>query len=232
MNLLKLFWFLTPLLTLQFADDNGDQGNNDDPPKNPGKDGDGAGGDDKRTFTQTELDALFAARAKSAGSKATADLLKELGVENIEDAKKLLVEADKARKDQMTELEKAQVEIEEAKTAEAEAQKLAEQREALANERLMRAAVIAEASKPDHKFSQDAISDVWSFVDRSKLEVDDEGNVSGVEDAVKAVAKDKPYMLETQPATPGTPPRDKRAPAGTKPPPKTAAEPVGPTIRL
>lgn len=162
------------------------------------------------TFTQDQLDGIIAGRAKQASSKATADLLEELGVEDIKAAKTLLSEAATARQAQMTELEKAQEEIKQAKDAQTQAEAAAQEREALANERLMQSAVIAEASKPDHKIKPEAIGDLWAFVDKSKLEVTEEGTVKGAEEVIKTALKDRPYMIADETPSPGTTNRQKR----------------------
>lgn len=57
---------------------------------------------------------------------------------------------------------------------------------------LLKAAVVAEASKLGFEYPED----VWRVVDRASLEYDDEtGEIHGVEEAVKEVAKKRPRWL-------------------------------------
>jgi hypothetical protein len=207
-----------PLTLFIAANENGPGGgdNGESSGDNSGDgDGDGAGtGDEaKLEFSQAQLDSLFAQRAKSASSKATADLLAELGIEDITAAKALLAEADKARKEQMTELEQAQEQARQAQEAQAQAEKDAAERERLANERLMQSAVIAEASKTDYKLRPEVLNDLWLFVTgelKEKLIVGDDGQVSGTDEVVKEIIKDRDYWLAEETARPGTTTRQKR----------------------
>lgn len=226
---LRLFWFLVPLYALWFADaadagaDDGDSSENSEQ-----GDGDEAGGDEATTskqkqdnrgnpwdrlqadFTQDELNAIFAGRDKTSKNA----ILKALGVDDLEAAKKALKEAADARKAQMTELEAARAERDEANAAKEQAETSAAESGRLANERLMRAAVIVEASKAEHRVDEKAVRDVWQFVDREQLAVDEAGDVSGVEAAVKAVLKARPYMLkpESDKTPPGGPDRRRKSP--------------------
>lgn len=62
---------------------------------------------------------------------------------------------------------------------------------ALANERLIRSEVIAKAATLKFADPKDALA----LIDRSKLAVNDAGEVTGVDDLLKALAAAKPYML-------------------------------------
>lgn len=183
-----------------------------------------------RSFTQTELNALFAERARQASQAAIAKVLKELGADDLDSLKGQLSEAAKAKKAQMSELEKLQAERDEAARVADESRQVAAQQVALANERLMMSAVMLEASKAEYKFRPDALADVWAFVDRSGLAVDEAGNVTGVAEAVKAVAKGKPYMIQADPDKgPGTPSTNKRLPQA---PQQAPAAPARPLVKL
>lgn len=208
----------------------------DPTPEAPPSDGHGAGASpEQRTFTQVELDALFADRANRAANRAQAELLAALGVENIDAAKKLMAEADKARKAQMSEAEAALAELTDLKTKMTRLEQEKAQALATANERMMLAAVQLEAAKADYRFRPEALGDVWAFIDRSQITVDEAGTVQGVAEAVKAVAEAKPYMVvaeETPPAPLGTPSRrpQRQAPAQQQPP--NGTEQTVPTIRF
>ena len=74
--------------------------------------------------------------------------------------------------------------------AQAQVKALAQQR----TDALLRAAVIAEASKLGFEYPED----VWRTVNRADLEIDDEtGEVTGADEAVKAVAKTRPRWLRS-----------------------------------
>ena len=93
--------------------------------------------------------------------------------------------ADEVRKKaEMTDLQKAQLDK---KTADEKAAKLQVD---LQTERIKNA-VLAVASKANFVDPQDA----YAMLDRSELEIGDDGTVSGVENAIKALAKAKPYLV-------------------------------------
>lgn len=174
------------------------------------KDPDGGGGSggesdpkpEKKSFTQAELDAMFSERAKRAEEKAIAEILAKTGVKTSDELVSLTAEAKKAQEAQMSELEKhkkAAVDAE-AKAQAAEAEKV--KALALATERLMRAAVMAEATA--RGFRPEAIEDVWLVVDRSKV-TEKDGNFTGIKEAVESVAKSKPFWLGQAKSPIGTP---------------------------
>ncbi len=202
---LKLFHFLIPLWCLWFAEPT------DPPTSDPAKDaGTGSGTEDKKSFTQAELDRMFTERAKQATQSAISGLLQKLGLAKEDELETLVKTAKDAETARLSDLEKAQKERDGLKAEADKAKADGEKAITLANERVMRSEVIAEASNPEHKFRPEAIKDVWAFVDRSKLTVNEEtGEVEGAADAVKKVAKDKPYMVQQgqTTATVGTPPR-------------------------
>lgn len=91
-----------------------------------------------------------------------------------------------------------------------------------ANERRRRAVEdAARAHEP--RFLPDALKDLALFIDLDALEIGEDGTVKGVEAAVKNLAKERPYMLESKRQDPGSPPGPK--PAGT-------ARPAEPAVRL
>lgn len=55
--------------------------------------------------------------------------------------------------------------------------------------------------------------DALAFVDRSGLEVDDDGNVEGADDAIKALSKAKPHLVRQAESMPSPPPIAPRNPA-------------------
>lgn len=81
-----------------------------------------------------------------------------------------------------------------------------------------RAALLDQARSHEPPFSAQALQDVTMFVDLAALEVGDDGKVKGVEQAIRDLAKAKPYMLEQKRTDPGSPPG--RKPAGPTPQPQ------------
>lgn len=196
--MLKMFfWFLMPL-TLFMADADPPVG---DPPTEPPAEPpvtEPPVVEKKIELTQEQLDGMFAPRMKKAGDKAILDLVKELGFETVDEAKAQLAKAEEGRKARMTELEKAQEELRLSQEAMATAEGQAAERERLANESLMRAALITEASKPEYKLNPDVHKDIWLHANvemKAKLSVDENGNVTGAEEVLKAIIKDRSYWL-------------------------------------
>ena len=171
--------------------------------------GDGQGEPTPTTFTQDQLDAILKdrlARAMSTAKATTkAEILAELGIEDLSTAKKTLAEADTAKKAQMTELEKAQSEIAEAQAKAVQATTEAEVIKAQAAEALLQAAVISQAGN-FHRPLQ-----AWLLVDHSKIKLNEDGTYDGIEDALKALAETDPHLIKTDSGTPGpgTPARAK-----------------------
>lgn len=73
--------------------------------------GNGAGQNAEKTFTQDQVNQIAADRAKSARSKATSDLLLDLGVEDMDSLKTTLVDWKSHQDGQLSELEKAQAQL-------------------------------------------------------------------------------------------------------------------------
>jgi hypothetical protein len=181
-------------------------GNNDDKPKG-------------KTFTQEELDALFAQRATQARNSALSDLFKELGVENADSLKAVIKAAKDADDAQKTELQKAQ---DKANTAE----------KALADQKAAHDTAIAELEKRIQdseikilagrevkdkdgnvirpKFREDALDVVLTTLDRKAIVLKD-GAYTGIEEALADLAKAKQFLTEKEPEqnTQGTPSGEK-----------------------
>ena len=80
--------------------------------------GGGAGGDkpETKSYTQAELDAMFADRANRASSSAVADLLKKAGIDTVENLVATVTKAKEAETAQLSELEKANNALKQAQT--------------------------------------------------------------------------------------------------------------------
>lgn len=129
-----------------------------------------------KTFTQAELDALIADRLKREREKyADYDTLKTRAAKltEIEDAQK---SAEQKLQEQLTAL---QQQTDKAK---------ADRRDAV-----LRSAIVAAAAKAGMADPADA----YSLLDKSKIEIKDDDTVTGIEEAIKALAEAKPYLLKS-----------------------------------
>lgn len=191
--------------------------------------GDGQKPEDKaaKTFTQADVDRIVGERAKRAEESAIAALLKDIGFEKADDLK-AMIKAAKARDDaEKSELQKAQDAIAALTKAKENAEK--ERSEAIekAGVTLMRAAVMAEASKPEYRIRPEALADVWTFIDRSGIKPKEsanggsaDGEYTGIGEALKALTKAKPYLAIEGDGR-GTPRPGQRTPGDkTKPEPR------------
>ncbi|MBK8467737.1 MAG: hypothetical protein IPL32_18135 [Chloracidobacterium sp.] len=185
--------------------------------KDGNADGDGDANKPKgKTFTQEELDALFAQRAKQAGNSALTDLFKELGVENADSLKAVITKAKEADDANKTELQKA-------------LDKVTATEKAFADQKIAHDTAIAELSKrildSEIKIAAgnevkdkdgnvlrpralpDALDVVLLGISRSEI-VQKENAYSGIEEALAVLFKSKPFLFEaeTEPPTKGTPP--------------------------
>lgn len=154
-------------------------GADDDPPPAEADPPINEGNPPPRTFTQEDVDRIVQARLKQAEPKYA---------ELREKAEKF----DRLEDENRSELEKAQ---EVARTA-------AEERDAAvssANQALVRAAVVAEAAKQG---AVDADA-VFALLPKDSVTVDDGGQVTGAEEAVKALLDTKKYLAGETPAGPG-----------------------------
>jgi beta-phosphoglucomutase-like phosphatase (HAD superfamily) len=154
------------------------------PPPAAGASGDGAGEGDRKTYTQAELDKMFGDRAKQARKSAVSDLLTELGVQSTDDLKTALG-ALKAQADKdTTELQKAQKNI-------ADLEKERDQLKGTLKTDRIRRLVERQASALKFNDPEDAYLRL-----KDKLELDDKGEeIPGLDDLLKQLAKDKPYLI-------------------------------------
>lgn len=170
--------------------------------------GNGAGDDKQGTLTQEQFNATLADRLKRDREAQQAKFLQSLGVDSIDAATAALADYKQLKDSQLSETEKLQKELDTARARAEEAQTEAVKAIAASNERLMKAAVIAEASKSDYGIHEDARTDVWLFIDREKIKVNDSGDFDGVAEAIKAAVEAKPYLKgEIKQQGPGSPQR-------------------------
>lgn len=83
-------------------------------------------------------------------------------------------------------------------------------RQAALNDKKQRA-LEAAARAHEPPFSAQALNDVALFVDFDALQVGENGTVTGVEAAIRDLAKSRPYMLEQRRQDPGSPGAQKPA---------------------
>jgi hypothetical protein len=133
------------------------------------------------TPTPEEIESLRA--ALKAANKESADRRKRLEALEADEAKR--------KEAELSEVEKAD---QRAKAAEAKAQGL-EQRW---RDGMLRSAVTVEASKLQFYDPEDA----FRLADLTALTVNEDGTVTGVEDALKALVKAKPHLVKTTTTTP------------------------------
>lgn len=135
------------------------------------------------------LDPAVRATFETHTTKLKSALVSERGVnKESKGALKRLQELEaaeaKRKEAELSELEKV---TKTAQKAEAEKAALLSQ---LTEERV-RNAVLAAAAKATFADPQDA----YAMIDRDSLVIDDNGKITGVEEAIKALAKAKPYLL-------------------------------------
>jgi membrane protein involved in colicin uptake len=173
-------------------------------------------------FTQADVDRILGERLTRAEETTQKKLLEALGVANAEEAKTMLSDAKKLREQQMSDLEKAQTAAKELQAAKEKAETDAASAIEKAQTMLMRAAVLAEASKAEYHIKADALPDVWGMIDRSgiKPKADADGEFAGIGEALKALTKSKTYLVDAGDGH-GTP----RPGATRKPGEKIKAEP-------
>ena len=167
----------------------------------------GGGNKPTGTFTQEDLNKLAEKERKRGMDKGVGDLLEALGLENVDSLKTSLGELQKLKDSQLSEQEKLQKALDAANAEKEQALNDAKAEKERATLMLMEAAVIREASKADHNIHETAVPDVWAFVDRELIEVDDKGGFSGIDKAVKAVIEKRPFMVadNKKQQLPGTP---------------------------
>lgn len=141
-----------------------------------------------KTFTQDELDRIVTERIGRERKKYG----------DYDELKTKLTEFEKAEEDR----KKSELSVTERLEAEkAEALKLAEEAQAdrdrtltAANQRLIKAEFRAKARELNVR--ADALDDALQLADLSAVNVDEDGNAVGVEDVVKALLTNKPYLIE------------------------------------
>lgn len=142
----------------------------------------------EKVFTQSELEEILAKRLERERKKFA----------DYEELKKKAEEYEKKLEEQrlaeMSEKERAE---ELARKAEEQAQQYAKQLEELqarVREEKIRNAFITAATAHNIAYIEDA----WKLADLSAVEVGEDGSVKGIEDVVKALVENKPFLVAQQ----------------------------------
>lgn len=171
------------------SDGGGNAGNNPPP---------AGGAADARPYTRQELDAMFADVRRGADNAATQRLLKQLGVDKIEDATAAIEDAKKVKQQQMTEGERLAAEKKDLETKLQAEKDSAKAARTDANRRIIRSLVLVEAQAQG--FDKSELESVWRDIrdDNALMESikpTGEDDYEGITDAVKKVAERHPRWL-------------------------------------
>lgn len=105
----------------------------------------------------------------------------------------------RAKAEKLAEIEAAQLsELEKAQQRAADLERRAQEAEGRARDTLIRSAFVSEAAKAGAAHPEDA----YRLADRSRVEVGDDGNVSGVTDAIKALVDGGRLVMAGKPRAP------------------------------
>ncbi len=224
-------WWAMCAPFLYSPDDGGGAGGGDGKPddkkpddkKPEGKGAGEKGAETRKEYTQEQLDAMFAERAKSAKGAATKELLEKFGVKTVDELDAALKKAKDLEEAQLSEADKAKKSAEQARKEADEAKTNGEAAIARANERLMQAEIKAQATA--QKFRKEAIDDVWLLVKSDakmleKLKVRDDGGVDGAEAIVKEIAKARAHWMDSGSGGKGTPRPGEKKPEPDKEQPR------------
>jgi len=166
----------------------------------------------KMTHTKKEVDAAAGSARKGAESK----LLKDLGVDSIDDAKVKLKKQDDAEAANNTELENAQKDLEKLTKVKGEQDGKIE----TLLSRVVSSSVKKEALDSKYGLKPEAVNDLWKLIKNDEklvemLEIDEDTfEVTGIEKAIKSAIKGRDYMLaeeEDPKKKPGSPPKNPRS---------------------
>ncbi len=156
-------------------------------------------------YTQEQLDAMFADRAKRAGESAVAGVLKDLGVDKIDDLKTTLADARRLKESQQSELDRTKAEAANLKTQldkeKSDAQAKLDAAKAQ-NEKLLKRQAFADSAKTLKLTfpTPQAESDAFALADLAKVTIEGEA-VKGMDDVLKDLQKNRPHLFAS--AKPG-----------------------------
>ena len=177
-----------------------------------GDDKQGSGDDkksDEKKFTQDEVNRIAGERAQRAEQSALTKFFESLGVKDSDELKSKVAKWGELEKNQLTEKERLEKELADEKQKREDAEKKREEMKLRANEKLIRAAFITEASKAAYNFQDAAIPDLWVLLtkeQRESLKLKDDDSVENVEKVLKELTESKKHLLKpSKPRGAGTP---------------------------
>jgi hypothetical protein len=140
-----------------------------------------------KTFTEDELNEIIKKRLERERKKYE-------GFDEIKAEYERLKKAEEERKQaEMTELERLQAKLAELEKQAQEAEQAKAQTLEAANKRLIKSEFKVLAKELGVR--SEALEDAFVLADLSAVEVDEDGNVKGVKEAVEALKKAKPYLF-------------------------------------
>jgi hypothetical protein len=143
-----------------------------------------------KTFTQTEIDKIVADRVAREKKK-----LEKFA--DYDELKTKLSEYTKAederKKAEMTETERLQAELDDLKRIAQEAEESKSKTLESANKRLLKSEFKLLAK--EFGVRKDALDDAFVLADMAGVEIDEEGNVTGVKEALETLKKAKAYLF-------------------------------------
>lgn len=137
-----------------------------------------------KTFTEEDLNRIIRDRIKETKASVQADLLKDLGVTNLDEAKLATAKLKEIQDAQLS----AQQKLE---------RDLAERDKALVETRTKYQATLIENAALKELNGQvppERYKAAIKLLDQTKLVIDDSGKVAGVVDAVKALLEENPFL--------------------------------------
>lgn len=123
----------------------------------------------EKTFTQAELDIIVGNRLKKAEQKFQKEHKLALEREKLNDVEKLKLDLENERKNTDSKI-------------------------AMANSRLIKSHAISELTK-ENVIDIDA---VYALLNKDNIEIDDNGNITGVENAITLLKKEKPHLFNKE----------------------------------
>jgi len=140
-----------------------------------------------KTFTEDEVNEIIKKRLERERKKYE-------GFDEIKAEYERLKKAEEERKQaEMTEVERLQAKLAELEKQAQEAENTKSQALELANKRLIKSEFKLVAKELGVR--SEALDDAFVLADLSGVEIDEDGNVKGVREAVEALKKAKPYLF-------------------------------------
>ncbi|WP_410770982.1 scaffolding protein [Fontibacillus sp. BL9] len=174
-------------LNLQLFAEGGEGGEGGDGGDNGGNGGDGGGG---KTFTQSEVDAMFQQRLPRAEKAAQKALAKELGFDSVDAMQAALKKDNGSDKKDDGKLDPADVE------------KLLDERikerEKEQNQKTFNRLLNAEVKVLANELGFADWEDARALADLTAVKENDKGELEGVKEALETLAKIKPHLLKSR----------------------------------